>query len=319
MTAGLPMMKAKVDMHMKCINVLVYGLKQGIKNIRQNGLFTLASIGTIAACLFLFGIFYFIVCNFGHMVRNAETSVGITVFFDEGISSDAVTAIGDSIKARDEVLEVRYVSAEEAWERFKKEVFADSENDIAATFGEDNPLKDSASYEVYLKDISKQDSLTEYIMGLDGVREVKGSAGAAKGLGNVNMLVGYVSAAIIIILLAVSVFLINTTVSMGISVRKEEIGIMKLVGATDSFIRLPFIIEGVIIGLIGAAIPLVILYFMYSRIISYVADRFAVLSDILVFLDISEIFRVLVPVSAALGIGIGFIGSVWTMRKHLKV
>lgn len=313
------MMKVKVDTHMKGINVLLYGLKQGIKNIRQNGLFTLASVGTISACLFLFGIFYFMVCNFQYMVKNAETSVGVTVFFDEGISEDTIQSIGNSIRQREEVLEVKYVSAEEAWENFKKDVFADSEAELSETFGTDNPLKDSASYEVYLNDVSRQNGLIKYIKKLDGVREVKGSAETAKGLGNINRLVGYVSAAIIIILLAVSIFLINTTVSMGIAVRKEEIGIMKLVGATDSFIRLPFIIEGVVIGLIGAIIPLIILHFMYSGIISFIADKFSALSDILVFLDVKDIFNVLIPVSIAVGVGIGFAGSVWTMRKHLRV
>ncbi len=304
---------------MRCINVLLYGLKQGMKNIRQNGLFTLASIGTISACLFLFGIFYFIVCNFQYMVKNAETSVGVTVFFDEGISEDTIEEIGNSIRSREEVLDIKFVSADEAWEKFKKDVFADSENELSETFGSDNPLRDSASYEVHLNDVSKQSGLIKYIKKLDGVREVKGSAETARGLGNINRLVGYVSAAIIIILLAVAVFLINTTVSMGIAVRREEIGIMKLVGAADSFIRLPFIIEGVVIGLVGAAIPLVILYFMYSGIISFIADKFSVLSDILVFLDISDVFAVLVPVSIAVGVGIGFLGSVWTMRKHLRV
>ena len=319
MQVNLLMMKVKVGMHMKGINVLLYSLEQGIKNIRQNGLFTLASVGTISACLFLFGIFYFIVSNFQYMVKNAETSVGVTVFFDEGISDETIQAIGDNIRNREEVIEVKFVSAEEAWENFKKDVFSDEENEISETFGADNPLKDSASYEVYLNDVSRQGSLIKYIKKLDGVREVKGSAEAARGLGNINRLVGYVSAAIIIILLAVSVFLINTTVSMGIVVRKEEIGIMKLVGATDSFIRLPFVIEGVVIGIIGAVIPLIVLRFMYSGIISFIADKFAVLSDILVFLDAGKVFGILIPVSIAVGVGIGFAGSLWTMRKHLRV
>ena len=125
---------------MRCINVLLYGLKQGMKNIRQNGLFTLASIGTISACLFLFGIFYFIVCNFQYMVKNAETSVGVTVFFDEGISEDTIEEIGNSIRSREEVLDIKFVSADEAWEKFKKDVFADSENELSETFGSDNPL-----------------------------------------------------------------------------------------------------------------------------------------------------------------------------------
>lgn len=313
------MTKAKVDTYMKGISVLLYSLKQGLKNIKHNGLFTLASVGTISACLFLFGLFYCIVCNFQYMIKNAETAVGVTVFFQEGATDDVIQSIGDSIKARDEVDRIEFISAEEAWEKFKEEMFAGDEAALSETFGEDNPLKDSASYEVYLNDISKQTELISYINGLFGVREVRGSDAAAKGLSNFNRLVGYISAAIIIILLAVSIFLINTTITMGINVRKEEIAIMKFIGATDTFIRMPFIIEGIIIGLLGAAIPIVILYFMYSKIIAFILDKFSVLSNILVFVDGGAVFRVLIPLSLLVGVGIGLVGSISTMRKYLKV
>lgn len=311
--------RLKVDTHMKGISVLLYSIKQGIKNLRHNGLFTLASVGTISACLFLFGIFYFIVSNFQYMVKNAETSVGITVFFNENIGDDAIASIGDKIRARGEVSEVIFVSADEAWEKFKGEVFAGREEEIAQTFGDDNPLVDSASYEVYLSDVSGQGALSEYIKSIDGVREVKGSIDAATGLTNVNKLIGYVSAAIIIILLAVSIFLINTTISTGVSVRKEEISIMRLVGATDLFIKMPFIIEGILIGIIGAALPLAVLYFMYGRIVNFVGERFSVLSGILIFLDEGTVFSVLVPICVCLGVGIGYIGSIWTLRRHVRV
>ncbi len=304
---------------MKGISVLLYSIKQGIKNLRHNGLFTLASVGTISACLFLFGIFYFIVSNFQYMVKNAETSVGITVFFNENIGDEAIASIGDKIRARGEVSEVIFVSADEAWEKFKGEVFAGREEEIAQTFGDDNPLVDSASYEVYLSDVSEQGALSEYIKSIDGVREVKGSIDAATGLTNVNKLIGYVSAAIIIILLAVSIFLINTTISTGVSVRKEEISIMRLVGATDLFIKMPFIIEGILIGIIGAALPLAVLYFMYGRIVNFVGERFSVLSGILIFLEEGTVFSVLVPICVCLGVGIGYIGSIWTLRRHVRV
>ena len=304
---------------MKGISVLWYGLKQGLKNIKHNGLFTLASIGTIAACIFLFGIFYFIVINVGNMVKSAESSVGITVFFDEGTDEASISSIGEAITAREEVDRIEFISAEQAWDIFTTEVLEGEADALTETFGDDNPLKDSASYEVYLKDISKQKELSVYIEGLAGVREVRGSDAVASGLSNFNRLVGYISAAIIIILLAVSVFLINTTITMGINVRKDEIGIMKLVGATDAFISLPFVIEGVIIGAFGAGIPLVILRLMYSKIVSYVLDKFSVLSNVLTFISVEQIFAVLIPVSLTIGVGIGFVGSILTIRRYLKV
>lgn len=313
------MILAKVDIRMKGISVFLYSVRQGLKNLRHNSLFTLASIGTISACLFIFGVFYIIVGNFQYMVKSAESSVGFSVFFVDGISEENVEDIGAKIRECPDVSDVVYVSAEEAWEKFKADVFEGKTEEIAETFGEDNPLENSASYEVYLSDISKQKDIVNYIRSFEGVRSIKSSDTAAVGMTSFNKLIGYISATIIIILLAVSVFLINTTITMGVSVRKEEISIMRLVGATDLFIKLPFILEGIFIGFVGTAIPLVLLYSMYDRIIEIISEKFNVLSEILVFMDGRELFSVLVPVSLFLGIGIGYIGSTLTLRKHMKV
>lgn len=300
------------------VSTFFYSIKQGIKNIHRNRMFSLASMGTITACLFMFGIFYFLLANFQFMIRNAESSVGVTVFFEKGVGEAGMKTIGDMLKARPEVEKINFISAEEAWERFKEENFQGEEN-LEASFGEDNPLADSASYEIYLNDISKQSEFVKYAEGIEGVRQVHSSDTTAESLSSFNVLVGYISAAIIIILLSVAVFLISTTVATGISVRKDEISIMRLIGATDYFIRAPFIVEGILIGFTGAIAPLVVLYFIYNKVIHYVQDKFGVLSNILTFLDVNTIFRSLVPVSLCIGIGIGFIGSYMTVKKHLKV
>ena len=101
---------------MREINVIGYSIKQGLKNLRKNRMFTLASIGTVAACLFLFGLFYFVLSNFRHIVKTAESSVGISVFFDEGMTAEGIQIIGDVIQARPEVDHMEYISAEQAWE-----------------------------------------------------------------------------------------------------------------------------------------------------------------------------------------------------------
>ena len=164
-----------------------------------------------------------------------------------------------------------------------------------------------------------QQTLVTYLQSVDGIREVKQSAVVANTLTDFNKLIGYVSAGIIIILLGVAVFLISNTITVGISVRREEIGIMKLIGATDYFVRAPFVVEGIVIGLIGAAIPLGILYVLYGRIIDYIGDKFSFISNMMKFLPADEVFHTLVPVALILGVGIGFIGSRITIRKHLKV
>lgn len=296
------------------ISTLFYTLKQGFRNIFRNKLFSLASIATIAACLFLFGIFYAIVANFQHIVKNAEEGVSVWVFFDEGIEDIRIQQIGDMIAKRPEVAKMEFISAEQAWEGFRDEYLGEYGDGFT-----ENPLENSANYQVYLNDVSMQSALVTYLESIDGVRMVNRSELVATTLTGVNALIAYVSAGIIAILLAVSIFLISNTVAIGISVRREEINIMKYIGATDFFVRSPFVVEGILIGLIGAAFPLGFIYMIYNVILSYVTERFPQLSELLRFVPVETVFHVLVPVSLGLGVGIGFLGSMVTVRRHLRV
>lgn len=300
------------------ISTFGYTIKQGIKNIWTNKMFSIASIATMAACIFMFGMFYSIVINFQHVVKDVESGVAITVFFDDGTTQDQIDAIGQEIAMRPEVSSFNYVSAEEAWEEYKLEYF-DGDEAAAASFGTDNPLAGESNYEIYMEDISQQSSLVSYLEGLDHVSRVRQSEMVANTLTDFNRLVSIVSAVIILILICVAVFLISNTVRTGIAVRKEEIGIMKVIGATDYFVRAPFIVEGILIGLIGAAMPLIILHAMYGRIIEYVANRFGFLNNLLTFLPVDTVFQILLPVGLILGVGIGYIGSRVTVRKHINV
>ncbi len=300
------------------ISTIVYAFKQGFKNIWNNLMFSVASIATMSACIFLFGLFFSIVVNFQYIVRNAESNVTMTVFFDEGLDQGRINEIGEEINARDEVVQVNYISAPEAWNSFRDEYFNGSDA-AAESFQGDNPLAKLSSYEIYVDKIENQDELISYIEGLSGVRVVNSSESATQTLSTFNRLLGYVSVAIIVILLAVSIFLISNTISVGISVRSNEIAIMKLIGATNFFVRAPFTIEGLILGLVGSAIPLGLVYVLYGKTVSFVLTRFHILNDIVQFLDVKQVFAVLLPVGLVLGIGIGFVGSRFTIRKHLKV
>lgn len=296
------------------INTFFYTLKQGFRNIFRNKLFSLASIATIAACLFLFGIFYAIVANFQHIVKNAEEGVSVWVFFDEGIEDVRIQQIGDMIAKRPEVAKMDFISAEAAWEGFRDEYLGEYGDGFT-----ENPLENSANYQVCLNDVSMQSALVTYLESIDGVRMVNRSELVATTLTGINALIAYVSVGIIAILLAVSIFLISNTVAIGISVRKEEINIMKYIGATDFFVRSPFVVEGIMIGLIGAALPLGFIYTIYNVVLEYVTDRFPQLSSLLSFVAVEEVFNVLVPISLGLGVGIGFLGSIVTVRRHLRV
>ncbi len=296
------------------ISTLFYTIKQGVINIFRNKWFSLASIATIGACLFLFGLFYCVVANFQNIVKTAEEGVSVTVFFDEGITTERIEEIGALIDKRPEVAKKVYISADEAWESFKVEYLGE----YADGFTE-NPLADSSSYEIYMSDVSMQPALVSYLESIEGIRTVNRSEVTASTLTGVNALVAYVSVGIIAILLAVSVFLISNTVTIGISVRKEEISIMKYIGATDFFVRSPFVIEGMIIGAIGALIPDAIIYFLYNSVLIFIKNEFASLNELLVFLSMDQIFHTLLPLSFGIGIGIGFLGSITTVRKHLRV
>ena len=314
------------------ISTLGYVGKQGVKNIWRNKMFSLASIATMSACIFLFGLFFSILVNFQYIIRTAEEGVAITVFFDEDATDEQKQEIGDELRVRDGVSEVVYVSAEEAWDEFKEEYFGDNP-ELAEGFADDNPLATSDNYEVYMETTNDdqnlmdrgrslsatQNDLVKFAQSLDGVRQVNKSDVVANTLTSVNMLVAYVSIAIIAILFGVSIFLISNTVTTGITVRKEEIAIMKYIGAKDFVVRSPFVIEGLIIGVFGAVIPLTLLYFLYDKAVQYIMERFSILQNIIDFLPVGTVYQVLLPIGLILGIGIGFLGSFFTVRKHLKV
>ncbi len=296
------------------ISTFFYTLRQGVRNMFRNVWFSLASIATIASCLLLFGIFYSVVANFQNIVKRAEAGVAVTVFFDEGLSDEEKQHIGELILDRKEVDKINFISADEAWESFKDEYLGEYSDGFT-----ENPLEDSENYEIYMKDISLQSSLVTYLNTIPGVRQVNSSQQTADALTGANRLISYISLGIIGILLAVSIFLISNTVMIGISVRKEEIGIMKYIGATDFFVRAPFVVEGLLIGVIGAAIPLGIIYFIYINALDIIMERFTEIGSILQFLPVETIFATLIPVSLGIGAGIGLLGSFITVRKHLRV
>lgn len=309
------------------ISTLLYTIKQGFANIFRNKWYSLASIATISACLFLFGLFYSIVANFQNILKTAEEGVSVTVFFHsewdgceshiEGQipSEQQIEEIGQEIAKRAEVSDVQFKSADEAWATFGPDYFGE---DYAEGFPE-NPLAGEDSYEIFLSDVSMQDALVTWLQSIPQVRKVNYSEMTANTLSGLNLLIAYVSMGIIVILLAVSIFLISNTVAIGISVRSEEINIMKYIGATDFFVRAPFVLEGMLIGLIGAAVPLGLIYSLYNYALNYIVERFMVLSGFLNFLSVDEVFHFLIPVSLGVGVGIGFLGSISTVRKHLHV
>ena len=306
-----------------------YILKQGFINIRRNWMFSVASVLTMTACIFLFGIFYSLIVNVNYIAKKTEEKIPIAVFFEEGTTQEELDEVEKKIRERPEVEDVVFVSGDEGLENYLNNMYPDGDEmteevkesfkDLFLEYNNENPLENSYNFQVTVKEIERQDELVSYIRTLPHVRKVRQSSEAANTLSSFNRILYYVSSGIIGILLLISVFLISNTISVGISVRKEEIGIMKYIGATDRFVRAPFVLEGIFLGIIGAIIPLTLLYFLYIRAIRLIVENFSVLGGSMRFLSVAQSYRTLLPIGLLLGIGIGWIGSFLTTRKHLRV
>ena len=296
------------------IRTFFYTIGQGIKSLFRNGWYSIASVATITACLFLFGMFYTIIVNFQHMVHSAEEGVSVTGFFQEGTSEDEIQVLKAEVEKRPEVSKVDFQTADEAWDSFKKQYLGD----YAGGFP-DNPLEGDDNLQIYMKNVSQQANLVTYLESVNIVREVKRSEVTAMTLSAVNRLITLISAGVILVLLGVSIFLISNTVTIGIEIRRNEIEIMKYVGAGDFIVRGPFVIEGMLIGLIGSLIPLALIYVLYGEAVEYFSSKFSILSMFLQFYSPAVIFQKLMPITLGVGVGIGILGSLSSVRRHLNV
>lgn len=300
------------------ISTFWYCLKQGIINICRNILFSLASIATISACIFLFCLFFSLAANVIHGARTAQETVGISVFFDEGMTEDEILAAGEEIKGWKEVRQAEYTSAEEAWDTFKAQYFEGAE-DLAEGFENDNPLANSASFEIFLNDISDQESVADRLEAMDGVRRVRYSSTLAAGFTSVGKMIGLISALIIGVLLAVAVFLISNTISVAAAFRRRENEIMRYIGATNFMIRAPFLVEGLLLGLLGALVPLGGIWVLYEKGMLYLEENYSMITGLVEPLALGTIFPYMTGGALMLGVGIGLLVSFVTIQRHLRV
>ncbi len=300
---------------MRQIGTFFYLIGEGIKGMFRNRVYTLASIATIMATLTLLGTFYTITRNLTAMLDEAQSVVGLTVFFNEGTSEGRILEIKEEVAKRVEVAEVHYISPDEAWEKYKQESLSE---ELAAVFGNDNPLKDSASLEVKLSDVTMQDILVRYLRNIDGVRKVNFSESMAEAVAGIRDIVQWVSLGLIIMLAAVAIFLIRTTVTNGITVRREEISIMSIIGSTDFFMEFPFVVEGILIGVLGSILPIALIQVLYNRICGILINEFGSIFSSLKLLPVEVIIKDFIPIAIAFGVGIGLFSSWVTAAKHVR-
>lgn len=300
------------------LRTLSYSFSQGLQNLFKNGWMSVVSIMTIAINVFVIIVFYTVVTNINFMMTEFEKNIGVAVFFEDNTTEEQILALKSEVEKRSEVYRVEYISAEAAWESFKEQYFGQKE-ELLVGFGSDNPLAKSASLQISLADISKQGTLVQVLESETIVRYVRETRDVTHVVEALNKLVTYVSLGLLIILILLALFLISNTIRLAVTLRNEEISIMRYIGARNMMIRGPFIVEGILIGLIGASLPLVLFYYTYPEVVIQIQKSYAILSEYLIFLSRDRILQLLIPISLGSGAALGYLGSRITVGKYLKV
>lgn len=296
-------------------------LKQGLQGIWRNRLMVLASVCTVSACLFILGIVYCLVANVQQFADDLDDSLGIIAFLSENVSEESVPTLVEQIRDMEGVKEVTYVSADEAWQNFKESMGFDDQlgEDTLAQLDQDNPLANSASLEIYLYEASDQNDFVAQLQTMPQIRSIRYAAETADVLANLSSMITWGGMALILLLVFIAILLISNTIKLSVFVRRTEIGIMKYIGAKDSFVKIPFIVEGMIIGILGAVLPAILIYFSYGSIVNLVMQQFGTFTQLIHFISANTILIQLIPIFLAVGIVVGVLGSTLSLRKYLKV
>lgn len=294
-------------------NTIKYLTKEGIKGLWKNRLMALASIGTIVLSLLILGMSYSIAENVEYMMHQLETQLGITAYISEGTTDERIAEIERAVKSIPNVIEVSYVSKEDALKNFAGE----QENDaLFYEFQDDNPLP--ASFDVKVNSVDQQEAVVSTMRNHPEL-QVESFKNETVIFSSISKSIQLISLIIIACLVVISLLLITNTIKLTVYVRRKEINIMKYIGATDAFIRVPFIIEGIAIGVIGCMIPMWVIQTGYEWANEFVVTAFGSFMGGMQLQPINQIMQGIVPIFIALGVGIGVVGSAIAIHKHLKV
>ena len=295
-------------------NVFSYLMSEGFRNVFKNKKSTGASLTIMCATLLIFGIVFVIVANINYMVTNIEGQQGMRVFIND-VSESEAKSIGEKIKNVDGVNTTKFVSKAEALEE-NKEKYKDKPLAIEGYTEKNNPFP--ASYIVTLTDLDMSKQVQTEINKIDNIRKITVRDDTIETLKNIGNGIKYASIAILILLVLISIFIMANTIKLTVHARRKEISIMKYVGATNSFIKAPFIVEGIVIGIISALISIVILGGLYNAVSSKISGSILEKMEI-GLLSFNEMFILIIFVYLLMGILIGTIGSCMSMKKYLKV
>ncbi len=297
-------------------NILGYLIGEGFSNVFKNKKSTGASLMIMCATMIIFGVFLILGENINHFVREVEDAQGIQVFATREATTEQVQKLGEEIKKINGVNTTQYVSKETALDQMK-EKFSEHEEFLEGYEGENNIFSDS--YVVTLTDLSLLEQVQEEISKLDNVKEITSSNETVSTLIDLANGIKIVTGVILVLLIIISIFIIANTIKLTVHARRKEISIMKYVGATNGFIRWPFIVEGMIIGIISSAISILLVAIAYNFIAEQMVNSQFMKMVGVSLVGFSDMFSSIIFVYMLLGIGIGALGSIISMRKYLKV
>ena len=294
-----------------------YLIKEGARNIWVNRMMSLASIGILVSCMLLIGSAILLSINLNGMVSYVENQNEMVAFLEDSADDVTVSAVEAALNSNDNVDSFAFVSREEALERYS-EIVPDS---LLENLEQDKEEVFPLSFRITLKDLSLIDETTAQIESIPGIMRVNAPTNVAETVTGIKRAVYICGSGIVIILLAVTLIIIANTIKVTVFNRRKEINIMKFVGATDRFIRMPFVVEGILLGVISACIAYLLLWGGYTYLINYVQTQVsATLSAFLKNLvPFSQVAKQLLASFAVGGIAIGVFGSMIFVRKHLKV
>ena len=300
------------------LSSLRYYLGEAFKSLMRNRLMSLASIATVASCIFVLAFSYSMAANIDYILGQVEGAVQIAAFIEDDLDETGLQLLRLEIEGLENVAGIEFISHDEAFRIFLEDMADSPMVAIGLT-----PYDFPRSFNITLVDVARDDevrvALQDIVDGGRGLEIVRYDQEVIGVISTVNNGIRIVSAVIIVALVAVSNVIIMNTIQITVNSRRSEINIMKYIGATDSFIRWPFIIEGMLIGLIGALIPIVLVWFGYGGALEAIYTNIALFEELITFRNPASVFVVLAPLSLTLGIGIGVYGSLIAMRKHLHV
>jgi len=297
-------------------NVIGYLVGEGFQNVFKNKKSTAASLIIMCLSMMIFGIFFLIGENVNYIIENIEEAQGIRVFIKSDTTDSQIRELGSKIEALEGVSNVNFLDKEYALNEMK-ETLKDNPELMEAYEGEDNIF--SASYLVNLSDLKLNEDIQTQILSMEHVKRITSSNKTISTLIGVANAIRIVTGVILVVLIIISIFIISNTIKLTVHARRKEISIMKYVGATNSFIRWPFIVEGIIIGVASALITVLILGLTYNAITGSMLQSDLAQTLGLKLVTFKEMFNLIIIVYLGLGIGMGILGSSISMRKYLEV